>query len=212
MLLSGTEFVHVFMFKYLAVSPLVHPALFCINGNSYTISTQSDMYTFIHIYTVYTFFHNTGTLVGQKKWKPWDSCACRVPWKAFCLSFWALVPNICQLWTRGWVIRRAGLDVVEKKKSLAPDGSQAAVSRRPTHKIVTGQFSHNFCGETSAIRCSWFLIYYRRSDISAHIIQAGLVEELRNIQSPHDWWRHTHKTPNQRLLLTFKLIIFMCGA
>jgi len=50
-----------------AFSPLVHPALFCINGNSYTISTQSDMYTFIHIYTVYTFFHNTGTLVGQKK-------------------------------------------------------------------------------------------------------------------------------------------------
>ena len=62
--------------------------------------------------------------MGKKKWKYWDSRESRVPWKSFCLSFWALVPYICQLWTRGWVIQRAGLDVVEKKKSIASDGSQ----------------------------------------------------------------------------------------
>ena len=42
------------------------------------------------------------------------------------------------------MIHRAGLDVMEKTKSPAPDGSQAAISRCPTRRIVPCQFSHNF--------------------------------------------------------------------
>ena len=132
------------IYKYAYIYIIIYVSIYvCVYINIYTL-----IYLYIH------FFHNTETLLGQNKWKYWDSRQYRVPWKSFCLSFWALVPYICQLWTRGWVIHRSGLDDVEEKTSLAPEGSQSAISRCPTRKIITGQFSQNISGETSAIRCS----------------------------------------------------------
>jgi len=93
----------------------------------------------------------------------------------------------------GWSIGPVWM-LWRRQKSLDPDGSQAAISRCPTHSTVSGQFSHNFSGETSAIRCSQLYIYHRRSDLCAHTFQTGLVEVHRNIQRPNDWWHYTRNT------------------
>ena len=53
--------------------------LFGSNGNSYTVSTQSDC-THTHTHTHTHILHDIETLVGQKKHKNnWDSGECRVP-------------------------------------------------------------------------------------------------------------------------------------
>jgi hypothetical protein len=54
------------------------------NGNSYTVYTQSDMCVCTHI------VHSIETVVGQKKFKKWDSSECRVPKKFF------RVPHVSQ--------------------------------------------------------------------------------------------------------------------
>jgi len=60
--------------------------LFGINGNLYTVSTQSDMC--IHI----SILHNIETLVEQKKFKNLESSESRVPRKSFPAPFRARVP------------------------------------------------------------------------------------------------------------------------
>ena len=80
----------------------------------------------LYIYT-YIFFHNTGSPIG-KRYKNIGTAVnavCQGKFSGchpsnFRLSFCALVPYVRQLRTRGWVIYRAGLDVVEKTKISRP--------------------------------------------------------------------------------------------
>ena len=59
--------------------------LFGSNGNSHTISTQSDICTYRHS----SQYRDTSRVKEIKS--KWESSECRVP-------FWARVPQICQPW------------------------------------------------------------------------------------------------------------------